>query len=327
VTFTLVYLKPEGGEGRFNIEANSSYKIGASSSNDIVIPQQDVSREHALLSVLETGFRIMDLNSKNGTFVNGNRTSAAEFGIGDYVNLSSARFFIFDEVSGEDVGDFEERDISAFGSDVDSGNPTRALCRCFSTDDLIHLFGTVARAMEGQHDVDPLVWGVNRLNLKSGLVLSHGSNGNICVVSSAGDIGTLVEKNLDLKGLSEHIRGTQEPSVQYLHEIDDDILIGVLRDGHYLILRYESSPPAVGDVLILSAAINMVLLVRKLQPTRNDRMIDLGSLKTKSLAEARRIFEDWMLAEVLRECQGNQSEAARRLGMTRAGLYKRLKKR
>ncbi len=327
MSFTLVYLDPDGGEKRIRIEKNSSYKIGASSSNDIVFPQRDVSREHAVLSVGDGSFRILDLKSKNGTFVNGNRTSQAEFDLGDFVNLSSARFFIVDQISVSEAGDFQERDVSAFVEEGESGGATKVLCRCISYDDIINLFGTTARAMEGRLDADPLVWGVNLLGLKSGLVLHRDAVGQLSVIASAGDIGTLIARNLDFEALSDHVRNGQEPRVQHLQEIDDDVLVAALRDDHFLLLRYESSPPAVGDVLILAAAINMLLLVRGLQPSAaGPEDIDLKSLKKMSLADARRKFEGWMIDEVLRECRGNQSEAARRLGMTRAGLYKRLKK-
>jgi len=327
MAYTLVYLDPEGGEQRFMLEKDHSYRIGASSVNDLVFKQRDISREHAVLSVKENSFHIVDLDSKNGTFVNGNRTSGAEFGLGDYVNLSTGRFFIVDEISGSVESGFQERNISAFTDDDDSGDVTRALCRCFEVDDFINLFGNTVRAMDGEEECNPLVWGVNRLGLRSGLVLYRDDAGQVCVVSSAGDLGSLLGQDIDFDRLVNHIHPADEPRVQHLREIDNDILVAALRDEHYLVLRYESSPPAVGDVLILSAAINALLLVDQLRSTaRQGPGLDLGALRKLPLAEARKNFEDWMISEVLRESGGNQSEAARRLGMTRAGLYKRLKK-
>lgn len=56
-----------------------SIRIGRSSSNDIVISEQTVSSHHAVLtedaSAIEKSYRIKDLNSTNGTFVNGKRIS------------------------------------------------------------------------------------------------------------------------------------------------------------------------------------------------------------------------------------------------------------
>lgn len=48
--------------------------IGRSSDNDIQFPQDpSVSRKHAVLMLGSNGFSIQDLQSSNGTFVNGNR--------------------------------------------------------------------------------------------------------------------------------------------------------------------------------------------------------------------------------------------------------------
>jgi len=51
----------------------SEFKIGRLPSNDIIINDQSVSREHAVLIILENEYSILDLNSSNGTFVNGMR--------------------------------------------------------------------------------------------------------------------------------------------------------------------------------------------------------------------------------------------------------------
>jgi pSer/pThr/pTyr-binding forkhead associated (FHA) protein len=49
------------------------YKIGRLPSNDIVINEPTVSKHHALLRIDQIGVTLTDLNSTNGTFVNGNR--------------------------------------------------------------------------------------------------------------------------------------------------------------------------------------------------------------------------------------------------------------
>jgi len=54
-------------------------KIGKSSSNDFVINNDIVSRQHAILTVYDTGeVTIKDLNSTNGTFVDGKRITDTE---------------------------------------------------------------------------------------------------------------------------------------------------------------------------------------------------------------------------------------------------------
>jgi pSer/pThr/pTyr-binding forkhead associated (FHA) protein len=44
--------------------------IGRSFESDVWIDDASISRRHAQLEALDDGFRVVDLNSKNGTFVN-----------------------------------------------------------------------------------------------------------------------------------------------------------------------------------------------------------------------------------------------------------------
>ncbi|HHQ48157.1 MAG TPA: FHA domain-containing protein, partial [Acidobacteria bacterium] len=98
--YMLVYVHPELGEQRFELRSGRTYRLGSRSTADIVIPQRDVSRNHALLRVGEHGFHITDLGSKNGTYVNGNRVTSTELFPGDRLQLSSAELAIFEVSSG-----------------------------------------------------------------------------------------------------------------------------------------------------------------------------------------------------------------------------------
>jgi predicted component of type VI protein secretion system len=58
--------------------------------SDIVLPDPDVSRRHALLKSIEGGFAVEDLHSTNGTFVNDERiASAVELHDGDTVRFGN----------------------------------------------------------------------------------------------------------------------------------------------------------------------------------------------------------------------------------------------
>ena len=60
-----------------NIVSSGRKLIGRSESCDIVISDNNVSAVHAVLEVSPRGMKIFDMNSKNGTFVNGNKTIAS----------------------------------------------------------------------------------------------------------------------------------------------------------------------------------------------------------------------------------------------------------
>lgn len=50
-------------------------KIGRGAGNDIIITDQTVSRSHAILIISDSEYSIKDLNSGNGTYINGMRVS------------------------------------------------------------------------------------------------------------------------------------------------------------------------------------------------------------------------------------------------------------
>ncbi|MFV8317525.1 ATP-binding cassette domain-containing protein [Mycobacterium sp. 23] len=64
-------------------------RIGRAADNDIVIPDVLASRHHAQLSPSPAGAQIRDLNSINGTFVNGIRVGSAILSEGDVVTIGN----------------------------------------------------------------------------------------------------------------------------------------------------------------------------------------------------------------------------------------------
>ena len=63
--------------------------VGRGADNDIVQPDIAVSRRHVRILRHERGFRLVDLNSGNGSYVNGRRISEAELYDGDRVEIGN----------------------------------------------------------------------------------------------------------------------------------------------------------------------------------------------------------------------------------------------
>jgi len=67
-------------------------RIGRVPGNDIVVPHFSVSRHHAELRATPGGYRIVDLGSHNGTFVNEQRVADAALAEGDSVGFGDTTF-------------------------------------------------------------------------------------------------------------------------------------------------------------------------------------------------------------------------------------------
>lgn len=67
----ITWYHPDTGEKQeFILMEGATVTIGRSSNNDIYIPEQHVSRQHAVINYRDGIFMLTDLNSANGTFVN-----------------------------------------------------------------------------------------------------------------------------------------------------------------------------------------------------------------------------------------------------------------
>jgi pSer/pThr/pTyr-binding forkhead associated (FHA) protein len=64
------YIVESGRVERF-VELSSTTTVGRDSANDIILDELTVSRCHALLLVRPEGSVLIDLDSTNGTYVNG----------------------------------------------------------------------------------------------------------------------------------------------------------------------------------------------------------------------------------------------------------------
>jgi pSer/pThr/pTyr-binding forkhead associated (FHA) protein len=68
--------------------------LGRHSDNDIFVNVDGISRKHAVISVVADGLQIEDMDSANGTFVNGEKVTKQKLNIGDEIKLDNIRFLI-----------------------------------------------------------------------------------------------------------------------------------------------------------------------------------------------------------------------------------------
>jgi pSer/pThr/pTyr-binding forkhead associated (FHA) protein len=68
--------------------------VGRHTDCDIRLPLPDVSRRHCRLQFIEGGWQVIDLNSLNGTQVNGEQVLQAPLDQGDLVKIGSFTFAV-----------------------------------------------------------------------------------------------------------------------------------------------------------------------------------------------------------------------------------------
>ena len=92
---SLVRQEPDGRNGP-TYHLGMLVTIGRTPDNEIAIELPEVSRRHARLAFTEGGYVLQDLNSNNGTYLNGERTAEARLQDGDQIQIGPV-LFIFSE--------------------------------------------------------------------------------------------------------------------------------------------------------------------------------------------------------------------------------------
>lgn len=67
-----------------------SIALGRHVENDIVLSEKEVSRQHLRLDQHGEGYVLQDMDTSNGTFLNGNRVSKAYLRRGDYIRIGTS---------------------------------------------------------------------------------------------------------------------------------------------------------------------------------------------------------------------------------------------
>jgi len=90
VTVSRLILVADGRETSFPL-MGETYTLGRHRNNDIVISDPKVSSFHARIDRGAEGFTVVDLKSRNGTYLNGRRIDNGVLKTGDEVRLGTAR--------------------------------------------------------------------------------------------------------------------------------------------------------------------------------------------------------------------------------------------
>lgn len=76
--------------------------IGRETDNMVQLPHEKISKHHGVIIQTEDGWVIEDLGSRNGVFVNGQRTTRAELKHGDCVRIGPYELYFETDVPYDD---------------------------------------------------------------------------------------------------------------------------------------------------------------------------------------------------------------------------------
>jgi pSer/pThr/pTyr-binding forkhead associated (FHA) protein len=94
-----------GVSGQAHVLSLASVTLGRNSGCDIVIDQAAVSRRHARISWGAGGYRISDLGSMNGTYVDGKPVAECALADGTEIHVGEVTFrFVVPAAGGDEQG-------------------------------------------------------------------------------------------------------------------------------------------------------------------------------------------------------------------------------
>ena len=80
------------GEQSIDLQLGRTLVVGRAVTSDVPIYDPTISRRHAEITLTESGVRVTDLGSSNGTFLNGAKITEAEAGANDVVTFGKVAF-------------------------------------------------------------------------------------------------------------------------------------------------------------------------------------------------------------------------------------------
>jgi predicted component of type VI protein secretion system len=127
--FTFLVIDSPGQSQQIIIWDTLEITVGRGPDRDLVIPDSEVSRQHALFAMDGSSHIVADLHTSNGTFVNGARVSRHQLRPGDVVELGPARVQFRQESEspkGKNVRFASQlkSGFQKFGEDEEAGNRT-----------------------------------------------------------------------------------------------------------------------------------------------------------------------------------------------------------
>jgi hypothetical protein len=143
-SFVLRFISGKYQGGEFPLAADRQILVGRSSDLEMVLVEDMVSRKHARISVTGDQIWIEDLNSTNGTFVNGEKIQRTRLKEGDRVLIGTSILKVISADAPRDGSDVKREQLESVALSRRTGQ-TRTMSGSIEEvplPDLMQLFGT-----------------------------------------------------------------------------------------------------------------------------------------------------------------------------------------
>jgi len=237
----------DGSGQRYALTEGAEVRVGTAAQCQVRLRAEDVSRSHALIACRQGKVFLLDLGSRNGTFVNGRRTKEAELGPGDLVRFSTV---VAQIVPSEEQGTEGSETDSAQRSRGGEGEPPLAATSegipVNLQRSLIDLIGRWGMS-EGGAVAALLEWIVGQRGMAGAVVLD--TIGGETVVSAAHGA---VDRLLESRRCTGLLLGQEQPraTVETLQYVDDGepVLAVAGPGGPCLVLKPRETMPDTEEI-------------------------------------------------------------------------------
>lgn len=244
--------------GDFHLQKGISFTIGRRKKNNVKIEDMAVSGYHAKIDTVGDGFVLIDLQSKNGSFVNEQLVNSHWLKHGDIINIGE-HSLVFnysekDKTPGEEMEDLERTmvlDTNQYRSRMRKSNPTKSI---------INVAGFWDKRRNQKHDKkEKPVIPMGPTNIKKErmgtLTYLAGGRGEVQLTQKYTTIGKHPTSDIIIKGL-------------FMGQTA--VTISNLPDGFHLCHVGGISKPKVNEKIIRQSTI-----------LKNKDIIAIGSMKLK----------------------------------------------
>ncbi|MDF1666072.1 MAG: FHA domain-containing protein [Planctomycetota bacterium] len=123
-TLPRLIIVSDNGHLFYELNGKKSICFGRSPDCEVVLKDNLISRRHLIIEPTEVGYRIRDLKSHNGSYLNGDRISEEPLRSWDAARIGRTLIFFFDPKSmvGEMSGELHRESFAVGNNDVTLGN-------------------------------------------------------------------------------------------------------------------------------------------------------------------------------------------------------------